>query len=121
MAKVLTRARALALGKDKVLSRQDCKPVGVLVPLVDRRRCEGKDDCVAVCPYDVFEVRRMDDADFARLSFIGRLKSRAHGRRTAYTPRADQCHACGLCVVACPEKAIALVRPDEARAAGEGR
>jgi NAD-dependent dihydropyrimidine dehydrogenase PreA subunit len=23
--------------------------------------------------------------------------------------RADQCHACGLCVAACPEKAIRLV------------
>jgi NAD-dependent dihydropyrimidine dehydrogenase PreA subunit len=33
-----------------------------------------------------------------------------HGKQTAFTPRADACHACGLCVVACPEKAIALVR-----------
>ena len=79
-------------------------------PSVDRGRCEGKSDCVDVCPYDVFEVRRIDDGDFARLSLLGRLKSMAHQRRTAYTPRADACHACGLCVVSCPEKAIALVR-----------
>ena len=39
---------------------------------------------------------RPDDADFAALSFIGRLKSRAHGRQTAYTPKADECHACGM-------------------------
>lgn len=82
---------------------------GRLVPVVDRGRCEGKRDCVAVCPYDVFEVRRIDDADFARLGFLGRLKSRAHGRLTSYTPRVDACRACGLCVVACPEDAIRLV------------
>jgi ferredoxin len=57
----------------------------------------------------VFVVRTMDADDFARLSFLGRLKSRAHGRQTAYTPHADQCRACGLCVVACPEKAITLL------------
>src|SRR5262245_41286899 len=78
---------------------------GAWRPVVDRARCEGKRDCVEVCPHDVFEVRRIDDADFARLSLLGRLKSLAHGRKTAYTPRADQCRACGLCVVACPEKA----------------
>ena len=82
---------------------------GKLRPLVDRARCEGKRECVAVCPYSVFEVRRIDDADFARLSILGRLKSLAHRRQTAYTPRADACQACGLCVTACPEKAIRLV------------
>ncbi len=83
---------------------------GVFIPVVDRARCEGKRDCVEVCPYHVFEVRRIDDADFRALSWLGRLKSVAHRRQTAYTPRADACQACGLCVVACPERAIKLVR-----------
>jgi 4Fe-4S ferredoxin len=83
---------------------------GAHTPVVDRHRCEGKADCVAVCPYGVFEVRRMDDDDFRALSFFGRLKSRVHGRQTAYVPGSDGCRACGLCVVACPEHAIALVR-----------
>jgi len=78
-------------------------------PVVDRARCEGKRDCVEVCPYGVFEVRKMDDSDFARLSLLGRLKSMAHRRQTAYTPAAEACQACGLCVVACPEKALSLV------------
>ncbi|MSP59734.1 MAG: ferredoxin family protein [Myxococcales bacterium] len=78
-------------------------------PVIDRHRCEGKSDCVAVCPFDVFEVRRIDDGEFAKLGLLGKLKSIAHGRKTAYTPRADTCLACGLCVVACPEKAIRLV------------
>jgi NAD-dependent dihydropyrimidine dehydrogenase PreA subunit len=76
---------------------------------VNRNKCEGKADCVEVCPYSVFEVRRIDDADYAQLSLIGKLKSRAHGRRTAYTPRLDACQACGMCVVACPEGALELV------------
>ncbi len=78
-------------------------------PLIDHNRCEGKAACVGVCPEDVFDVRTIDPEDFARLSFLGRLKSRAHGRQTAYTPNAAACHACGLCVDACPEKAIRLV------------
>ena len=83
---------------------------GTYRPVVDRTRCEGKSDCVEVCPHGVFEVRRIDDADFAGLSLLGRLKSIAHGRKTAYTPAAEKCQACGLCVVACPEKAITLAR-----------
>ena len=86
-----------------------CKEAaGSHVPVIDRAKCEGKSDCVTVCPYGVFEVRRIDDADFAALSILGKLKSMAHKRQTAYTPKADQCHACGLCVTACPEKAIKL-------------
>jgi NAD-dependent dihydropyrimidine dehydrogenase PreA subunit len=88
----------------------DCKAdPGSWMPVVNRAACEGKRDCVEVCPYDVFEVRRIDASDFSPLSFIDKLKSRVHGMQTAYTPRADACQACGLCVVACPEGAIELV------------
>ena len=94
---------------------EDCKAdPGVFVPRVKRGACEGKNDCVEVCPYDVFEVRRIDDADFAALSLLEKVKSVVHGRKTAYTPKASACRACGLCVVACPEKAITLVRAESA-------
>jgi NAD-dependent dihydropyrimidine dehydrogenase PreA subunit len=86
-------------------------PAGAWVPVVDHSRCEGKRDCVVVCPNDVFEVRRMDAADFATLGMMNKLKSVVHRRMTAYTPRADACRACGLCVVACPERAITLTKP----------
>jgi NAD-dependent dihydropyrimidine dehydrogenase PreA subunit len=33
-----------------------------------------------------------------------------HGGRQAFAERAEQCSACGLCVQACPEQAITLVR-----------
>lgn len=92
---------------------EDCRaPAGSQRPVVDRSKCEGKKDCVDVCPENVFEVRRIDDADFAALGFIAKMKSRAHGRLTAYTPNAAACRACGLCVVACPEKAITLAPHD---------
>ena len=91
-------------------SADDCKEPGVLRPQIDRNKCEGKAACLDVCPYDVFEVRVIDAADKAQLSFLGRLKSLAHRGKTAYTPRAADCHACGACVTACPEKAIKLVR-----------
>ena len=89
----------------------ECKAEpGVFRPEVDARRCEGKSDCVAACPYFVFEVRRMADETFKALPLLVQLKVWAHGKKTAYTPRADACRACGLCVAACPEHAIRLVK-----------
>ena len=84
-------------------------PTATWVPVVNHGRCEGKKDCVVVCPNDVFEVRRIDAGDFLRLNPFERIKVVAHRGQTAYTPNADQCAACGLCVVACPERAITIV------------
>jgi 4Fe-4S ferredoxin len=83
---------------------------GVVRPVVDFNRCEGKDDCAKVCPYDVFDVRKIDRSDYRALSFMAKFKNRIHGGRVAYTPNAEQCRACGLCVKACPERAIKLVK-----------
>jgi NAD-dependent dihydropyrimidine dehydrogenase PreA subunit len=89
---------------------EQCKAVALAYkPVVNRSRCEGKSDCVQVCPYDVFEVGWIDEAEYRALSLRARLKVWAHGKKTALTPREDACKACGLCVVACPEKAITLV------------
>ena len=59
----------------------------------------------------MFEIRRIDDSDFRGLSALAKLRVLAHRRQTAYTPNADACRACGLCVVACPEGAISLTGP----------
>jgi 4Fe-4S ferredoxin len=91
----------------------ECKEAGLLAPAIDRNRCEGKADCVRVCPYDVFELGVLSREARSGLSFVGRLKAFAHGGRQAFAVRADSCHGCGLCVDACPEHAITLGRRKE--------
>ncbi|MBT2790270.1 MULTISPECIES: 4Fe-4S dicluster domain-containing protein [Paraburkholderia] len=93
------------------ISTADCKQKpGVIAPVVDLKRCEGKGDCLDVCPENVFEIRRIDDVDYLSLGLMHRFKLRVHGMKVAYTPNADACRSCGLCVSACPERAIKLAR-----------
>jgi 4Fe-4S ferredoxin len=86
----------------------DCKDPGVVTPVIDRNRCEGKEECVRVCPYQVFEMGKLSVDERRSLSLPGRIKAFFHGQRQAFAVRADACHACGLCVTACPEAAITL-------------
>ena len=88
----------------------DCKgPAGALRPQIDRNKCEGKEDCLRVCPYDVFTIGVLPVEDRKSLSIIGRLKGFGHGYKQAFVTKPNECHNCGLCVTACPEKAIKLV------------
>ena len=87
-------------------------PAGSALPIIDRNRCEGKADCVRVCPYDVFEVRRLSKPEREGMSAFGTLRALAHGYRQAVVVRPADCHACGLCVKSCPERAITLRRSD---------
>lgn len=97
---------------DRTASKADCKTdAGPLIPVIDRNRCEAKGDCIEVCPYDVFEIRTLNANDKRGLSLLGRIKSLAHGGKQAFAVRADQCHSCGACVTACPERAITLRKP----------
>lgn len=94
--------------------KKSCAPEsGRVEPYIDRSRCEAKSDCVEVCPYDVFEVRKLTTEEKQTLSWFSRLKVLAHGNRQAFAVRAPACHACGLCVKACPEKAITLRAREE--------
>jgi NAD-dependent dihydropyrimidine dehydrogenase PreA subunit len=92
------------------IQQTECSQVSASVkPIIDRNRCEGKQACVAVCPYNVFKIATVSPELRRGLSLRGKLKGYAHGWQQAFTVNADACHACGLCVAACPEKAITLV------------
>ena len=91
--------------------RVQCKQEpGVFAPVINRARCEGKEDCVRVCPYEVFEMRKLDAQDRRAMSLLARLKATLHGNWQAFAVRAQDCRACGLCVAACPQDAITLAR-----------
>lgn len=86
-----------------------CKQLpGAYVPVIDRNKCEGKSDCVAVCPMNVFVVEVLPQAQRQGLPLKGKLKGYVHGWKQALTPNAAACEACGLCIKACPERAITL-------------
>jgi len=82
---------------------------GVVAPLIDRNRCEGKADCIRVCPYAVFEIEKIGKAEKAMMSLKGRVKTWVHGGKQAFVINPLDCHVCQLCIDACPEQAIKLV------------
>ncbi len=93
------------------LNDRSCRQApGVMVPVIERNRCEGKAACVAVCPTNVFVIGVLPKEQRSALSLRGRLKGFGHGWKQAFTPNAAACEACGKCVEACPEEAISLVR-----------
>lgn len=83
---------------------------GAFAPVIDRNRCEGKGDCVAVCPKNVFILGVLPASERGSLSFIGKVKGFTHGWKQAFTPNLGSCEACASCVAACPEEAITLTR-----------
>jgi ferredoxin len=92
-------------------TEHDCKhEAGEFIPLIDRSRCEGKGECVRVCPVSVYAVATLAPALRTGLGLRARLKGMAHRWQQALLVNPGACEACGLCVAACPEKAITLVR-----------
>ena len=73
---------------------------GKVAPVVDRNRCEGKEDCVRVCPYDVFEIRGARPGR-ARLALaagpdqsLGARKSAGVRSSSRRLPRMPEVHRC---------------------------
>ncbi|WP_031236256.1 4Fe-4S dicluster domain-containing protein [Asticcacaulis sp. AC460] len=81
---------------------------GVITPVIDPSRCDGKAECVDVCPYDVFDLGILPPEQRTGLGFMTKVKGTLNGWKQGLVVHGDQCRACGLCVVACPEKAIRL-------------
>ena len=89
----------------------ECKQVpGVYTPVIDRNACEGKGECLRVCPVGVFAVGSLPAPLRTGLSVKGKVKGFVHRWQQALLVNAKGCEACGLCVSACPEKAITLAR-----------
>jgi NAD-dependent dihydropyrimidine dehydrogenase PreA subunit len=92
-------------------ANETCKQKpGVMIPVINRNKCEGKADCVAVCPMAVFAVQTLPVEQRKELSLIGKLKGYAHKWQQAVLVLPDACEGCGLCVRSCPESAITLAR-----------
>ncbi|QDL53953.1 4Fe-4S dicluster domain-containing protein [Rhodoferax aquaticus] len=85
-------------------------PPGFLVPHVNPNRCEGKGPCVDVCPVDVFAMGTLPKDQRSTLTLKGKVKGFVHGWKQVHVVHPEACRACGLCVTACPEKAITLQR-----------
>lgn len=98
---------------ERGIDASSCKQApGTFAPVIDRNRCEGKADCVTVCPNNVFEIAVLPKSERRGLSLKGKVKGFTHGWKQALMPNVAACEACGLCVSACPEKAITLARSE---------
>ncbi len=80
------------------------------IPEINRNQCEGKGECVRVCPYGVFEIAVLDENTRKNLTLRGKMKAFFQGYRQASVKYPDRCQSCGKCEDECPESAITLVK-----------
>jgi 4Fe-4S ferredoxin len=67
-------------------------------------KCENKQECVRVCPTNVFDLVRPEGIRNMWLRF----KLAPFGGQVASAARESSCIGCMLCVDACPEEAIKI-------------
>src|ERR1700740_2149421 len=57
---------------------------GIVLPVIDRNRCDGKQDCVAVCLFDVFAMQRVSALDLVMLPVAPRKAHKLIGEWQAH-------------------------------------
>lgn len=93
------------------MTTSTCKQeAGSFLPVINPERCEGKADCIPVCPHQVLGLSILPESERKNLSLKGKLKGWVHGWKQAVVLRSDACEACAACVQVCPEKAISLIK-----------
>lgn len=98
-------------GDPTLANATDCKHApAVFRPVIDRAACEGKADCVRVCPVGVFTVGTLPTDLRVGLGLKGTIKGYVHRWQQALLINQQACEGCGKCVSACPERAITLER-----------
>lgn len=80
------------------------------IPKINWNKCESDGICVEKCPHDVLEMIEITQSQYSELSFFGKLRIKAHGKRKAASVNPENCQVCGICVKVCPHKAIKLVQ-----------
>ena len=67
---------------------EPCAPdAGRVEPIIDRGRCEAKADCVGVCPYHVFDIRRLTAVERQGLGWFARQARRPRRPPSLRRPR----------------------------------
>jgi NAD-dependent dihydropyrimidine dehydrogenase PreA subunit len=59
-------------------------------PIVDEEKCAGCEECVDVCPTDVYEMQEKD------------------GKNVSVPVNAEECIGCDSCIEVCEEDAITV-------------
>ena len=80
------------------------------LPVTDLNKCEGKGVCAHVCLMNVLKVKPISPEQYASLPFCGKLKTVFNGGRKVQVVNPAKCIGCGLCVSACSQQAIQLIK-----------
>ena len=81
-------------------------------PEINLSKCESDGICVDTCPQNVLLMKEITKEEYSKLSLVGKLKIKVHGRIKAAVNNAENCKICSKCVEVCPEGAIIIKKSD---------
>lgn len=78
---------------------------------VNKRKCSVCGDCLAVCPQNILEIRKVGWTAKEAMTFFQRIDAHYHHNTELAVIDPEKCLGCGLCVNACRKCAISLAPP----------